>query len=121
MPFHADSGIFLAPGLLRKRARSHPRQAVQRLLQLSQAAVLRRSGHGAREPPGSSARATAFLDASKVGSMKSLFGPDETIFLPGGFAFSAVRAGIKASGRPDLATVQACPGTTAAAAFTRNR
>ncbi len=53
--------------------------------------------------------------------MKSSFGTDDKIFLPGGFAFSAVRAGIKISGRPDLATVQACPGTTAAAAFTRNR
>jgi glutamate N-acetyltransferase/amino-acid N-acetyltransferase len=45
----------------------------------------------------------------------------EKIALPSGFAFSAVRAGIKASGRLDLATVQACPGTKAAAAFTRNR
>ncbi len=53
--------------------------------------------------------------------MKSSFRPDDKIFLPGGFAFSATRAGIKASGRLDLATVQACPGTTAAALFTRNR
>jgi len=45
----------------------------------------------------------------------------EALALPHGFAFSAVRAGIKASGRLDLATVQACPGTTAAAVFTRNR
>jgi glutamate N-acetyltransferase/amino-acid N-acetyltransferase len=44
-----------------------------------------------------------------------------TITLPSGFAFAAVRAGIKASGRLDLATVQACPGTTAAALFTKNR
>lgn len=53
--------------------------------------------------------------------MRPSFGPPVKIALPGGFAFSAVRAGIKASGRLDLATVQACPGTTAAAAFTRNR
>lgn len=53
--------------------------------------------------------------------MKPALGSLEKIVLPGGFAFSAVRAGIKASGRLDLATVQACPGTTAAAAFTRNR
>lgn len=53
--------------------------------------------------------------------MKSSFGPDDKIFLPGGFAFAAARAGIKASGRPDLATVQACPGTTAGALFTKNR
>jgi len=48
-------------------------------------------------------------------------GPAEKFLLPSGFAFSAVRAGIKASGRLDLATVQACPGTTAAAVFTKNR
>ena len=40
---------------------------------------------------------------------------------PAGFSFSAACAGIKASGRPDLALVEACPGTTAAAVFTRNR
>lgn len=53
--------------------------------------------------------------------MKSSLDMKDKIFLPGGFAFAAVRAGIKASGRLDLATVQACPGTTAAAAFTKNR
>ncbi|MGH9501807.1 MAG: bifunctional glutamate N-acetyltransferase/amino-acid acetyltransferase ArgJ [Terriglobales bacterium] len=41
--------------------------------------------------------------------------------LPAGFTFSTACAGIKASGRPDLALVEACPGTTAAAVFTRNR
>jgi glutamate N-acetyltransferase / amino-acid N-acetyltransferase len=41
--------------------------------------------------------------------------------LPRGFSFSTVRAGIKASGRLDLALVEAVPGTTAAAVFTRNR
>jgi glutamate N-acetyltransferase/amino-acid N-acetyltransferase len=41
--------------------------------------------------------------------------------LPAGFSFSSACAGIKASGRPDLALVAACPGTTAAAVFTRNR
>ena len=43
------------------------------------------------------------------------------ICLPAGFAFSAACAGIKASGRPDLALVEACPGTAAAAMFTKNR
>ncbi|HEY7617973.1 MAG TPA: bifunctional glutamate N-acetyltransferase/amino-acid acetyltransferase ArgJ [Terriglobales bacterium] len=43
------------------------------------------------------------------------------IYLPKGFMFSAVAAGIKASGRPDLALVEAHPQTTAAALFTRNR
>jgi glutamate N-acetyltransferase / amino-acid N-acetyltransferase len=43
-----------------------------------------------------------------------------TICLPKGFCFSAVTAGIKASGRPDLALAEACPGTTAAAVFTKN-
>jgi glutamate N-acetyltransferase/amino-acid N-acetyltransferase len=42
------------------------------------------------------------------------------IFLPLGFKFSAVTAGIKASRKPDLALILAPPGTTAAALFTRN-
>jgi glutamate N-acetyltransferase/amino-acid N-acetyltransferase len=41
--------------------------------------------------------------------------------LPQGFSFSAVAAGIKVSGRPDLALAIACAGTTAAAVFTKNR
>ncbi len=43
------------------------------------------------------------------------------ICLPAGFSFSAASAGIKASGRPDLALVEACAGTSAAALFTSNR
>jgi glutamate N-acetyltransferase / amino-acid N-acetyltransferase len=43
------------------------------------------------------------------------------IHLPLGFSFSTAIAGIKASGRPDLALVESAPGTTAAALFTRNR
>ena len=43
------------------------------------------------------------------------------IFLPKGFQFSAVTAGIKASGKPDLGVIVCAPGTTAAALFTRNR
>jgi glutamate N-acetyltransferase / amino-acid N-acetyltransferase len=42
------------------------------------------------------------------------------IDLPKGFTFSALSAGIKASGRLDLALVEADRGTTAAALFTRN-
>ncbi len=57
--------------------------------------------------------------------MKVRARPSDTLFdnvaLPAGFSFSAACAGIKASGRPDLALVEACPGTTAAALFTRNR
>ena len=41
--------------------------------------------------------------------------------LPRGFAWSAVTAGIKASGRPDVALVVAHAGTAGAALFTRNR
>jgi glutamate N-acetyltransferase/amino-acid N-acetyltransferase len=43
-----------------------------------------------------------------------------TTCLPKGFSFSALAAGIKASGRLDLALVEAVPGTTAAALFTKN-
>src|SRR5215472_1866911 len=45
----------------------------------------------------------------------------DPIFLPQGFKFSAVRAGIKASGKPDLAAVFAGPKTRGAALFTKNR
>jgi glutamate N-acetyltransferase / amino-acid N-acetyltransferase len=41
--------------------------------------------------------------------------------LPLGFTFSAGVAGIKPSGRADLALVEASSGTTAAAVFTKNR
>lgn len=48
--------------------------------------------------------------------------PDGKRFsIPAGFSFSAVTAGIKASGSPDLALAVAAPGTSAAAMFTRNR
>jgi len=42
------------------------------------------------------------------------------IFLPKGFGFSAATAGIKASGRPDLALILAGPHTSATALFTKN-
>jgi glutamate N-acetyltransferase/amino-acid N-acetyltransferase len=42
------------------------------------------------------------------------------VFLPKGFKFSAVKAGIKASGKLDLAMIIAGPKTSAAALFTRN-
>ena len=47
--------------------------------------------------------------------MKARVRPTNKITLPAGFSFSSACAGIKASGRPDLALVEACPGTTAAA------
>jgi glutamate N-acetyltransferase/amino-acid N-acetyltransferase len=43
------------------------------------------------------------------------------VFLPQGFSFASGMAGIKASGRPDLAFIEASAGTTAAAVFTKNR
>jgi glutamate N-acetyltransferase / amino-acid N-acetyltransferase len=45
----------------------------------------------------------------------------EKILLPAGFSFSSLAAGIKASGRPDLALVEIAGGASAAALFTRNR
>jgi glutamate N-acetyltransferase / amino-acid N-acetyltransferase len=42
------------------------------------------------------------------------------VFLPKGFKFAAVKAGIKASGNPDLALIIGAPKTSAAALFTRN-
>ena len=48
-------------------------------------------------------------------------GPSSEIHLPRGFAFAAGRAGIKESGKLDLAYAEALQGATAAAMFTRNR
>jgi glutamate N-acetyltransferase / amino-acid N-acetyltransferase len=42
------------------------------------------------------------------------------IFLPKGYKFSAITAGIKASGKPDLAMILAEPRANAAALFTKN-
>jgi glutamate N-acetyltransferase/amino-acid N-acetyltransferase len=53
--------------------------------------------------------------------MKGPAASQNTIYLPLGFSFAAVTAGIKVSGRPDLALAEAGAGTTAAAVFTRNR
>ena len=53
--------------------------------------------------------------------MISLRRSPEKIRLPLGFSFSAIAAGIKVSGRPDLALVEAANGATAAALFTTNR
>ena len=51
----------------------------------------------------------------------NLHGPDEPVFLPRGFFWSATKAGIKASGRSDVALAEAPLGASAAAMFTRNR
>lgn len=53
--------------------------------------------------------------------MTAALAAPEAISVPAGFSFSSVAAGIKASGRPDLALVEAAAGTTAAALFTQNR
>ena len=53
--------------------------------------------------------------------MISLGRSPEKIRLPLGFSFSAVAAGIKVSGRPDLALVEAANGAATAALFTKNR
>jgi glutamate N-acetyltransferase/amino-acid N-acetyltransferase len=53
--------------------------------------------------------------------MESTSGFPEVIHLPKGFSFSAVRAGIKASGRPDLALATSLSGASATALFTKNR
>jgi glutamate N-acetyltransferase / amino-acid N-acetyltransferase len=45
----------------------------------------------------------------------------EKILLPRGFSFSALAAGIKASGRPDLALVEIAGGANAVVLFTTNR
>src|ERR1700733_10043474 len=59
--------------------------------------------------------------AGEAGGMKGSRAYQNTIYLPRGFSFAAVTAGIKVSGRPDLALAEACAGTAAGAVFTRNR
>ncbi|HVJ05206.1 MAG TPA: bifunctional glutamate N-acetyltransferase/amino-acid acetyltransferase ArgJ [Candidatus Saccharimonadales bacterium] len=51
----------------------------------------------------------------------NLHGPDEPVFLPLGFSWSATKAGIKASGRSDVALAEAPLGASAAVMFTKNR
>jgi glutamate N-acetyltransferase / amino-acid N-acetyltransferase len=46
---------------------------------------------------------------------------ESVLHVPRGFKFSAVSCGMKTSGRLDLGLVEADPGTTAAALFTKNR
>jgi len=53
--------------------------------------------------------------------MTSLRRSPEKIRLPKGFSFSAVTAGVKVSGRPDLALAEVEDGASAAALFTTNR
>src|SRR3954466_10401762 len=45
---------------------------------------------------------------------------DPKIQVPAGFLFCATKAGIKASGNPDLALIECPSGATAAAVFTTN-
>ena len=53
--------------------------------------------------------------------MSAAAAPAQKIEVPSGFLFSAVAAGIKASGRPDLACARIPSGASAAAVFTTNR
>jgi glutamate N-acetyltransferase / amino-acid N-acetyltransferase len=53
--------------------------------------------------------------------MMTLRNSPEKILLPRGFSFSALAAGIKVSGRPDLALADAGTRASAAALFTKNR
>src|ERR1700675_4138006 len=103
---------------------------------MSPALSLRRN----RDDPRQSAHVRDFAAAQKLvedSGMSSLRRSPEKIRLPLGFSFSAVSAGIKISGRPDLALVEvwgrapspvqaerssaAAGGATAAALFTKNR
>jgi len=53
--------------------------------------------------------------------MDARSGFPNVIHLPRGFSFSAIKASIKASGRPDLALASIPSGAAAAALFTKNR
>src|ERR1017187_8593065 len=120
VPVHSHSGIFLAQGIHHCQSRGSSRQDPQRLLSVPQALSLRRSS----DDLGQGAHVCNFAAAQKLvedTSMTSLRCSPEKIRLSLGFSFSAVAAGIKVSGRPDLALVAAAGGATAAALFTKNR
>src|SRR6516165_4708203 len=51
----------------------------------------------------------------------TVHGPEARLYIPEGFKFASATAGIKQSGRPDLALAEAPLGAAAAAMFTRNR
>jgi glutamate N-acetyltransferase/amino-acid N-acetyltransferase len=51
----------------------------------------------------------------------TVHGPEGSLCIPEGYKFSSATAGIKESGRPDLALAEAPFGAAAAAVFTRNR
>jgi glutamate N-acetyltransferase/amino-acid N-acetyltransferase len=76
------------------------------------------------DDPGKSADLCHLAAAQKLvedSGMTALRRSPEKIRLPQGFSFSAIAAGIKVSGRPDLALADVSLGATAAALFTTNR
>src|ERR1035438_4252890 len=90
---------------------------------MSASGKLRRSSHDSRESAGlchsACAQELGVQDSSMI--LTKLRNSPERILLPVGFSFSALAAGIKASGRPDLALVEIADGASAAALFTTNR
>src|SRR5208337_3670566 len=77
-----------------------------------------------RDDPRRSTYVRNFATAQELvedSGMTSLRRSPEKIRLPVGFTFSAVAAGIKVSGRPDLALAEAANGANAAGLFTKNR
>src|SRR4051794_31694240 len=121
MPVHPDSGIFFAARLRYRAEGRHSRQALQRLLCLSQAEFLRRGCHGTRGRPNVRDPVSAEFVAGETPDMRGDLPPRESIQVPAGFAFSSVAAAIKVSGRTDLGLVECVSGTTATAVFTTNR
>src|SRR6266436_8117465 len=144
VPVHSHSRILLTHGIHNRGSPGSSRQDPQRLLSVSQALPLRRNS----DDPWESAYVCNFATAQELvedSGMTSLRRSPEKIRLPLGFSFSAVAAGIKVSGRPDLGLVEVwgraplrqaqgrlspvqaerssatVGGATAAALFTKNR
>src|SRR5208282_3974572 len=120
MPVHAHPRIFLSHGIHDRCSPGSSRQDPQRLLQVPQALSMRRSGNDPRR----SAHVCHLAAAQELvedSGMTALRRSPEKIRLPLGFSFAAVAAGIKVSGRPDLALAEAAGGARATALFTKNR
>src|ERR1039458_132004 len=120
LPIHSHSGIFLTHGIYYCESPGSPRQDPQRLFSVPQALSMRRGS----DDPRKSADVCHLAAAEELvedSGMTALRRSPEKIRLPLGFSFSAVAAGIKVSGRPDLALVETAGGASAAALFTKNR
>ncbi len=101
--------FFSRVGFETAAARGHPRQDLQGLLRVPAIPFLRRSRNGSRRVAKVCHPGAGFQLVGEASAMTATERSEE-FCLPQGFSFSALAAGIKVSGRPDLALVVAASG-----------